>query len=758
MALNKRFGKLLSEGIISVAKRQHKQVVAVEREIAEALGYTHHTVERWRRGYLPNNPEQVAFLVRFCVTSGRVDRDWVQSLLTHARYLDQERQALLQELFTERAQRIEVSRFNHNLPPTYGEFLGRQQDMACVLEGLISRWPLVSVEGLAGVGKTTLAIEVARRCLPGSNAALDQAFEAVVWVSAKDRPEQKRWLNDVLDTVARVLDFPYITQLPPEQKPAEVNKLLQSRPILIIIDNFETIEDLDLERWMQRVPVPSKVLITNRHSQQRRVWDIHLRGLEEREALDLIRRHARRLGLRKMEVAEEKELLPLARVTGGNPMAIEMAMGHVKHGLSLSETVDNLHAASKTVGDIFDYLFNHAWGILVEDARYVLLVIPFFADSAAKEALGAAAGIKGYRLDMALEQLVEISLLDVNEALEETGHRFSTHPLTRAFAEEKLREIPEQEREARERWVDFYLQYVELYGDDDFGEEIGRGIAGRREKLRDEIKNLRRAIEWCFQNRPENAVRLVERITTFLIDEGEWSQRLDLCRRALEVAETPESKAGLLARLAWSYLVCADYEQARKAHAQGLEIARQYGLQDRLVQLLRDSGHLYSLQCDYLEANRLYAESLELAEMIHQEIGILEAQSFRARTACASSKYQEAKQIFLRLLPELKTSHPKQLVFTLRFLGDIAISEGRLDEARCYLQDALENTLKAYYEAHEEAQLYRSWGDLERASGNLDQAREAYEKALDRSTRLGMRKEIAQLEALIREIEHSLTT
>src|SRR5215831_4371517 len=50
-----------------------------------------------------------------------------------------------------------------------------------------------------------------RALLPGPETVLNPPFEAVVWVSAKDRPEQKQWLNEVLDTTARALDYPAIT-------------------------------------------------------------------------------------------------------------------------------------------------------------------------------------------------------------------------------------------------------------------------------------------------------------------------------------------------------------------------------------------------------------------------------------------------------------------------------------------------------------------------------------------------------------------
>lgn len=87
MALNARFGKLLSEGIVSVAMRQDKTVKAVEEEIAQELGFASHTIERWRRGYTPRESGQIAFLVRYCAAYGRADRTWAESLLTQSTIL-----------------------------------------------------------------------------------------------------------------------------------------------------------------------------------------------------------------------------------------------------------------------------------------------------------------------------------------------------------------------------------------------------------------------------------------------------------------------------------------------------------------------------------------------------------------------------------------------------------------------------------------------------------------------------------------------
>jgi hypothetical protein len=137
MPMSERFGKLLSEGIVSASMRKDKTVRAVEQEIAQELGFALHTVERWRRGYIPKEPEHIAFLIQYCVNNGRVDRSWAESLLIQARYYD--RETLLKRLFRISPQYNELPPVYQNLPPRHGDFLGRSKDIDSVLYGLASR-------------------------------------------------------------------------------------------------------------------------------------------------------------------------------------------------------------------------------------------------------------------------------------------------------------------------------------------------------------------------------------------------------------------------------------------------------------------------------------------------------------------------------------------------------------------------------------------------------------------------------------------
>jgi len=217
----------------------------------------------------------------------------------------------------------------HNLPPR-SEFIGREAEKARVHKALLSRPYLVSINGIGGIGKTVLALEVAHECL---RASKDEAptdgiatFDGFIWATAKDRDLT---LNDLLDVVSRALEYPGIAQQLLEEKQIAVQKLLREKPCLLVVDNFETITDNRVQDFLLNLPEPSKALITTREQKLRQVWSISLKGLAEPEALALIRSAGRRLELASLERAEDRVLRHLYEVTDGAPLSIKWAVGQI---------------------------------------------------------------------------------------------------------------------------------------------------------------------------------------------------------------------------------------------------------------------------------------------------------------------------------------------------------------------------------------------------------------------------------------------
>lgn len=483
-----------------------------------------------------------------------------------------------------------------NLPSQRGAFLGREKDIKRVVQALASRWPLISIEGLGGMGKTTLALEIAHLCLIDSIADLNPTFEYAVWVSAKDRPEQEFWLNEVLNTTARVLGYFSIAKLPPsqlEEKKAQIDQLLHSYRTLLIIDNFETIKDLALEAWMQDIPEPSKVLITSRTDQLRRIGTrpVELRGLETADALVLIRTYAQSLDLHSLALEKEEKLLSLVDVTRGNPKVIGMAIGYIKRGrLSLDEVVDQLHIAGKTVHGIFDDLFMRMWNtIMTSNAQSVLLISSLFAEFMSKKALHVISGLAEYSLDNALEELVELKLLEMKEESATITLQYTLHPLTRAFAKARLDETPEFEEQARRRWAKYYLDFVthhlirEIPIERYWNALARSGLA----PIDYEWPNIYKLLNWLEQQENKQLVDFMMVLSHYMDRRILFSERLYYARKAAEIAEQlGQMDAAALLRidaLGWTLIEEGLFEEAKREIEKGQQNAQQMHSQDTTV-------------------------------------------------------------------------------------------------------------------------------------------------------------------------------
>lgn len=407
-----------------------------------------------------------------------------------------------------------------NLPPRR-EFIGREAEKAQVHEALRSRSRLVCIDGIGGIGKTALALEVAYECLSTSRGDEPTdgiaTFDGFIWATAKDRDLD---LGDLLNAVARTLEYPGIVQMPAaEKKQGAVQKLLRTSPYLLIVDNFETITDNGVREFLLNLPEPSTALITTREKKLLDARMISLKRLLESEGLDLIRSEGKRLGLSSVEQVEDHVLLPLYDATGGAPLAIKWAIGQIKQrGQSLDTVLRSMYEAE---ADIFAHIFARSWDLLSEDARRVLTVMPIFATSALRAAIEALSGVHDSALNEALGQLVEMSLADATDELDLTRRRYSIHPLTRAFAMAKLQQEPEIQEAAEQRLVEFYQSFTEEKG----------GFWYRKEfaQLEPELPNILAVVQWCLKHQlPKMGSDILHNILGLILVQGYWNDVLDL--------------------------------------------------------------------------------------------------------------------------------------------------------------------------------------------------------------------------------------
>lgn len=278
--------------------------------------------------------------------------------------------------------------------------------------------PVLVLEGMGGIGKTTLARMVAYR------VAQSDAFGGVLWTSAQQvefdvfggRRHQRRSAamraEDLVGQLAAELGLHH-TDRPADLRTNAVS-LCKRTPYLIVFDNLESLEDLDaLAPLIEDFAVPSRVLITTREDAPdalpahipRRYHT--LRELDKRTSIGLLRAAADFVGENSMSGANEGDLAQIYSITGGNPLALWLVAGQARNApwrAFLQEFLEHGPRGGK-VEELYEYLYRRSWELLSADAQQVLLAMHRFERGTDYDMLRDVAGMEVAPFRRAVEEL-----------------------------------------------------------------------------------------------------------------------------------------------------------------------------------------------------------------------------------------------------------------------------------------------------------------------------------------------------------------
>jgi hypothetical protein len=327
-----------------------------------------------------------------------------------------------------------------HLPPQTGTHLfGTDEVLTQLLDYLDDRdghW-VISLDGMAGLGKTALAREAAGRL------AETDRFADISWVTVRPVSYTLRGPGEVelpaltcgqvLDTIASQLGGIDLSPRPLSAKRDRVHEILSAGSCLVVLDNLETAMDCGTwPEWFWDMADPSKFLLTSRHWLASDVGQsvLSLDQLAELESLALIRREAHLRGLPEVAKAGDDALHPILAVTGGNPLAIKLVVGQLV-SLPLSRILASLKTAQPGTESFYQYLYSVSWELISAPAQHLLRrMAELQAGGGTWEDLLAISGLLGDDLNSAIEELVSHSLVQA-VGFEKT---YSLHPLTYHFA------------------------------------------------------------------------------------------------------------------------------------------------------------------------------------------------------------------------------------------------------------------------------------------------------------------------------------
>ena len=436
-----------------------------------------------------------------------------------------------QQLFT-------TTNIKQNLPqPDYENFIGRVQELQKILKLLrpSSQVYLISIDGIGGIGKSSLALEVARQYIfKYESLPVEERFQAIIWTSAKQtvltedgiisRNRVVDTLESILTSIAYTLGKEEIIKASPDEKYDVVHTALTQQRTLLIVDNLETVEDDDVMGFLRELPFPTKAIITTRY----RVGDypIRLTGMSRNDAFRLMQQECKK---KDVELSE-RELTTLFNKTAGVPLAIVWSIGLISSGKqSKSNVLENLINAES---DIAYFCFDRSFRIIENEYKRssnVLLSLSLLPTSANPETLR-------YMVELpSLDQTVrELKILERFALVNKSGNRYDMLPMTRTYARFKLSESGLRNVLA-DRWVQWLIEWCQRYGLD-----LDLHI-NDRESIQVEFDNAIIALDWCYTTqRWEEYVQLAEGIFDYALMTNLFRPLGTIVDRLIEISITAE--------------------------------------------------------------------------------------------------------------------------------------------------------------------------------------------------------------------------
>ncbi|HWG24097.1 tetratricopeptide repeat protein [Actinospica sp.] len=532
------------------------------------------------------------------------------------------------------------------LPPDTGLFTGRETELRALFaqaeqartRGVPGTVVISAIDGMGGVGKTTLAVHAAHRLarqFPDGQLFLD------LYGHARNTPPREPG-----DALAALLSS---MGVPPRAIPADVgaraalyrSRLADTRT-LILLDNAVSEDQV---RPLIPAAETCLVLVTSRRRLKALddAWPLALDLLPPGEAVALLSRAAR---LNTAPV--ERELLDrVAALCGHLPLALVIAASLVRTGgpdWSLERVAERLAdrlgssdlAAfgddSRSLSAVFDLSY-----LALSPERRALYRRLALIPGPGVDAYAAAALLDAdpQEAGKLLEALEEHSLLT-----ESTPGRYRAHDLIRAHARTLAAQLDPASGQAAavDRLLGYYAHTAQSAsipiarrprtapeGPAPAHSPALTDPDAARAWLRAEYHNLDAAHTYARgHDRADHAVALAAGMAEILLTDGPWEHALDLHQNAVDTAERqgrPAAAADALTELGRVRAVAGDLPGAIGSVQRSLELHRESGHSLGHANALNDLGRMRFSTGDYPADVEAQSQALEIYRELGERLG-----------------------------------------------------------------------------------------------------------------------------------------
>jgi DNA-binding SARP family transcriptional activator len=627
-----------------------------------------------------------------------------------------------------------------NLPRDTPDFTGREAELGrlyAALDPTPTAITIVPIDGMAGVGKTALAIHVGHRL-----AERYPDGRLYLKLHAHDPNGPPIDPADGLETLLRDIgEDPKQIPATLEQRAARWRTRLAKRRLLVILDDATS---QDQVRPFLPGAADCLVLITSR----RRL--IGLDGVRPL-SLDVLRpQEAVRLFCQIAGDGRPLDAAAVARVVrlcGYHPLSISIAANQLRHrpARSVRDLAAKL-SRDRLAGGNLSNVFGSSYRELSEERRRAFRRLGLYvgADFTA-DAAAALIGCDRAEAERALEELIDHHLVE-----EPQSGRVRLHDLLRDYARERVadEESEEEPRRAVRRLLDFYLYTADQadrtlypYRRRDWLEGLSDPVApppldsqGAADWLRTERANLLSCVSYAAEHGfAAHAVQLSRVLATDLERSACWDDAARVHEIAREAChETGDRRAAARAGLELSLVHSltghydAAFDRAQEAMDVFGALDDRQGMADTFDQMARIawfSGRNRSALGYAEEALAIYRPMGErhglASALLHKGIAL----AYLGRATDAIAVFEESLKVARR------AEDPALEAMILNNLGDINIKRGYHRDALRLFRETLTIMRKIGWRQNEAVAL-NNIADVHRYKGHYDEALHFYREAL----------------------------